>query len=584
MQIPILSLITWLPTASALIVSVLPNDYRRVFKSITLITLLLQGLCIIWIIGHIKTSIDTEGQTCLHNLQFIERVNWIRFPLGNSGILSINYFLGVDGLNISLLGLAIIVLSIGAIASWSIHKYVKAYFILYLLLNTLIIGSLLAMDFLLFYIFFEITLIPIYFFIGFWGDKRGPYAATKFFLYTLIGTIMLLVVIIGLSFSTYDPVDTGIQAQILQQESVDPDQMTKRVQKMVQANQIAPENIVHTLDISLMADKANFIPNTSFHIEYDKLVGGHCLRLIGFILLLLGFLIKLAIVPLHSWLPDAHVQAPTPISILLGGILLKIGAYGILRTAYTIFPEGAIQYASWIGIIGIFSTFYIAFNALAAQDLKKMIAYSSIAHMSLFLIGIGSLTAEGMQGALYNLVSHGLIISLLFLVAEILYSRTKDRTINNYSGLASCMPNYTIISLITFAAAIGVPGFSGFIAELLILLGAFRSPFYQNSVSIWIGILAVVGILLNTIYYIWTIQRIFGGKFCMKFSGLQTYLTDINIQEKSLMIALTGLIVILGVYPNLLLNLTIDAVTHLVSTIYKEGSSNLQHLLMSSIK
>lgn len=581
MQIPILSILTWLPICSAGVIMLIPDYKKKLYKPILLLTIFLQSICFIYIIHQIYL-VQTLGPINhnLTSLYFVERLNWMRLPLGNFGSLSVDYFLGVDGLNITLLGLAIVVLYIGAFASWSIKKYVKGYVVLYLLLNTLIIGSLVALDFLLFYIFLELTLLPLYFLIGMWGDKKAPYAATKFFLYTLLGTIFMLVVVIGLGLSTYDPITTGIQAKVLQKPIYHNSSLEDLalIQEMVHNNQIPSRDIVHTFNLLLMSNPKNFVPYTSFSPMANKMLGSYSIRLLGFIFLVIGFFIKLAIVPLHSWLPDAHVQAPTSVSIILAGISLKLGGYGLLRTAYSIFPEGAIHYGFWIGIIGIISGIYAALNALAMQDLKKMIAYSSIAHMGFFLVGIGSLTHEGMQGALYQLVSHGLIASALFLVVEVLYRRTQDRTIENYSGLASHMPYYTTISLIIFAAALGIPGFSTFIGELLILLGAFRSSIYSKILGITVGILGGVSIFLNTTYYVWTIQRMFGGKFSLRFPAWETTLKEITTKEGLLLILIIVTVLLLGICPNLLLNLTNNATNQLIDFIYKIGKENLQLL------
>lgn len=581
MQIPILSILTWLPMCSAGVIMIIPNYKTNLYKLILLLTIFLQSICFIYIIHQIYLAQALEAVNhSLTTLYFVERFNWMRLPLGNSGSISVDYFLGVDGLNITLLGLAIVVLYIGAFASWSIKKYIKGYVVLYLLLNTLIIGSLIALDFLLFYIFLELTLIPLYFLIGMWGDKKAPYAATKFFLYTLLGTIFMLVVVIGLGLSTYDPITTGIQAKVLQEPTYHNNSLENiaLIQEMVHNNQIPSRDIVHTFNLLLMSNPKNFIPYTNFSPMANKMLGRYSIRLLGFIFLVIGFFIKLAIVPLHSWLPDAHVQAPTSVSIVLAGISLKLGGYGLLRTAYSIFPEGSIHYGFWIGIIGIISGIYAALNALTMQDLKKMIAYSSIAHMGFFLVGIGSLTHEGMQGALYQLVSHGLIASALFLVVEVLYVRTQDRTIENYSGLASRMPYYTTISLIIFAAALGIPGFSTFIGELVILLGAFRSSIYSKILGITVGILGGVSIFLNTTYYVWTIQRMFGGKFSLRFPACETTLKDMTTKEGLLLILVIATVFLLGICPNLLLNLTNNATNQLIDFIYKIGKENLQLL------
>lgn len=555
MHLPILSILIWLPLVSAFVASFIPSRKKNTFRIITLTTLMLQGIGIVWIFTHLHAATASEDyKTLTGNLYFVEKLPWISFPLGKLGILSIQYFLGIDSFNIGLVVLSWLVIGIGAIASGSIKKYVKAYFILYLILNTLILGSLVALDLLLFYIFLEITLVPIYFFIALWGGTNGPQAATKFFLYTLLGTLCMLVVIIGLGLSAYDPMATGIPPQ-----------------------QIAPQDIVHTFDMTLLTGAQNFIPGSAFHLDSHQLIGGYPIRLMSFVLLVCGFLIKLAAVPFHSWLPAAHVQAPTPISIILAGIMLKLGGYGLLRT-YSIFPEGALHYGWWIGLIGIISIIYAALNALSMQDLKKMVAYSSIAHMGFFLLGISSLTAEGMQGALYQLISHGLITSLLFLIVGALDKRTHDRTITHYSGLATHMPYYTTFTLLAFAAAMGIPGFSSFIAELLILLGVFQSS-TQQALPLWMGIIGSIGILLNATYYVWTIQRVFGGKFSVQSPELETRLQDLSKREMAFLLTVLLLIVGLGIFPNLFLNFTQGALANLVDSLGQPGHGNLQRVL-----
>lgn len=581
MQIPILSILIWLPLASAFVASLIPSRQQNAFRIITLATLILQGMGIVWMLMHyVPTAAGTAHATITGNLYFVERAPWISFSLGKLGILSIQYFLGVDSLNIGLIVLAWLVILIGAVASWNITKYVKAYFILYLSLNTLILGSLVALDLLLFYIFFEMTLIPIYFFIALWGDTKGPEAATKFFLYTLLGTLCILVVVISLGLSAYDPAATGIHAGLI--ESSNTHSFTANsielVQQSILHQQIAPEQVVHTFDMTLLAKGQYFMPGSSLHLDNHQLLGGYPVRLLGFLLLVGGMLIKLAAVPFHSWLPTAHVQAPTPISIILAGIMLKVGGYGILRS-YSIFPEGAIHYGWWIGLIGIVSIIYAALNALAIQDLKKMVAYSSIAHMGFFLLGISSLTAEGMQGALYQLISHGLIASLLFLIVDVLDQRTQDRTITHYSGLATRMPYYTTFTLLAFAAAMGIPGFSSFIAELMILLGVFQSSSRQQILPLWMGIVGSIGILLNATYYVWAIQRMFGGGFSVQSPKAKPKLHDLRASEMIFLLTVLLLIIGLGIFPNLLLYFTQDGLANFVGNLVQLGHANLQRVL-----
>ena len=562
MNIPLLSLIIWLPIGSLLILLFIPQGLRKTYPIIALVTTILQGIGVLFILKKFTASLG---------FQLIEELVWMRLPLGNLGTLSIKYAVGVDGMNIGLLGLVVFILMIAVIASWPVNKYTQGYFALFLLLDTLIIGSFVAIDFLLFYLFFEATLIPIYFFIGLWGGRQRAQAATKFFLYTLLGTICILVVLIGLGLSVYSPLETGIQAGILDIGDTITSEQLASIQHMVQNHQIALKDMVHALDLRLMHEAHNFIPGSMLGLEAGQCLWGQPIRLLAFVGLLVGFLIKLAAVPLHSWLPEAHVEAPTPISIILSAILLKIGGYGILRTAYSIFPEGALYYSFWIAVLGVVSIGYAALNALAMQDLKRMIAYASIAHMGYFLLGIASLTHAGIHGALYQLISHGLVTALLFLVISVLDDRTNNRNLENYSGLALIMPDYTAITMIAFLAALGLPGFSGFIAELLILLGALQATTFTP----WIVLVGAIGIFLNAIYFIWTLQRVFWGKFSLRFPAWQVLLKDLSIREYSMFIPLIASILLLGIFPDLLLNLCKDAVSQLVTNIHTIGKEHL---------
>lgn len=559
MYVPLLSFIIWLPIGSLFFLLLLPSTQQHIFKYITLCTTLLQGLGIGLVLTHGLANTP------------IEHLTWMRLDLGSLGTLSIDYLVGIDGLNIGLIMLSALILTMGVIASWNIQKYSKAYFALYLLLDTLIMGSFLALDFLLFYIFFEVALLPIYFFISIWGGPQRTQAATKFLLYTLLGTVMILVVLIGLGLSVYDPWATGLNIGLLTPEETPTIEQIKTVQTLVQAYAIPARDIVHSLNLVLMTDAQNFIPGSIFGLLGGQFVGGQAARLLAFLGLVISFLIKLAVVPFHSWLPDAHVEAPTPISVILAAIMLKIGGYGLMRTAYSIFPEGAIYYAFGIGALGVCTIIYASMNALAMQDLKRMVAYASVAHMGFVLLGLASATQAGVHGALFQMISHGLIVALLFGIVGVLQSRTQDRSIENYSGLISKMPYYSIITMVSFFAALGLPGFSGFIAELLILIGVFQASFLPK----WMGIAGVIGILLNATYLVWTIQRVFLGSLYLHYPSWLAVLKDLHTREYILFIPLLLLIFLLGVYPQLLLSIIADSTTLLVTRIHSVGRENL---------
>ncbi|MEM9416738.1 MAG: NADH-quinone oxidoreductase subunit M [Bacteroidota bacterium] len=560
---PLLSFIIWLPIGSLALLLLLPAHRQSAFRYIALGTTLLQGLGVGLVVAHGLPNTP------------VEQCAWLQLEMGSLGRLSVDYLVGIDGLNIGLVLLAVVVLTIGVIASWNIQQYTKAYFALYLLMDTLIMGSFLAWDFLLFYVFFEASLLPIYFFIGIWGGPRRQQAATQFFLYTLVGTVMILVVLIALSRAVYDPVATGVQVGLLTPGELPSLTQIEAIQNLVQGCEIATSDIVRSLDLRLMTDTRNFLPGSGLGLMDGALVGGQAARLVAFLALVIGFLIKLAAVPFHTWLPEAHVEAPTPISMVLAALLLKIGSYGLLRTAYSIFPEGAIYYGFSMGVLGVGAIVYAALNALAMQDLKRMVAYASIAHMGFVLLGLASLTLEGLLGALYQMVSHGLIAALLFGLVGVLQDRTQDRLIENYRGLATPMPYYTTIAIVSFFAALGMPGFSSFVAELLVLWGAFQTV----SLPKWMGIVGAVGILLNAVYFVWTIQRLFLGSFSLRYPDYQPTMQDLKTREYILFIPLLLLVLLLGICPQVLLGLITESAHQLVTRIHTIGRANLEAIL-----
>jgi NADH-quinone oxidoreductase subunit M len=514
MQQYLLTCLLLTPLIAAFAALLIPAGFSRIFRVLTLAASMVQIFFLSQLIRHFDPS--------LKQFQMVEQASWIWLDLGTWGVLKSEYLLGVDGLSFPLVILTVVVMSIAAVSSWTIEKNVKGYFILFLILNAAIIGSFTALDFLLFYLFFEFMLLPMFFLIGIWGGVRREYASIKFFLYTLLGSILILIVLIGLYISVNDPAASG--------------------------------KIVHTFNLLHMRDPANFISNSVFDPNNPWLIGSTSARYWGFLLLFIGFAIKLPAVPLHTWLPDAHVEAPTPVSVVLAALLLKIGGYGLLRIAYPIFPEAALYFSWLVALFGVVAIVYGALTAMASKDLKRLIAYSSVSHMGFVLLGLASLTIEGVTGAVYQMVSHGIITAMLFLLAGVLYDRTHDRMIENYSGLSSKMPAYFTIVLVAFFASMGLPGFSGFIAEVMVFLGAFHSNTVNGLLHESFAIVATLGLVAGAAYYLWALQRMFFGPFYLKGPAEGKTLTDLTLREYLMLVPLCIAALAFGIFPQILLD------------------------------
>lgn len=530
----LLSALIFTPVAAALLAIFIPGTSKSIFRFLTIAISIIQLGLLVFVIA------ETKGDS-FSSLQLAEKITWFSLDLGSWGILRAEYFVGMDGLSFTMVTLTVLVMSIAGISSWAIDKHVKGYFILLWILNGAIVGTFVALDFLLFYLFFEFMLLPMYFLIGIWGGAKREYASIKFLLYTLLGSILILIVLIALYISVRDP--------------------------------DMPDQLVHTFNMLHMTDALNYIPGSILSPEQQWIIGPQTARWWAFLFVFVGFAIKLPAVPLHTWLPDAHVEAPTPISVILAALLLKVGAYGLLRIAYPIFPDVATTLSWLVALVGVISIIYGALNALASKDLKRLIAYSSVSHMGFVLLGLASVTTEGVSGAVYQMFSHGIISAVLFLIAGVLYDRTGDRTINNYSGLSSKMPIYFTVVLIGFFASLGLPGFSGFIAEIMIFLGAFRSFSANGLIHESFAIIATLGLILGAAYYLWTLQRMFFGPFYVKSEIKSTRLVDLDKREYSMFLPLILLTFLFGIFPQILLDYINPFAQHFTESVLQAARS-----------
>lgn len=425
--------------------------------------------------------------------------------------------------------LTAIISFIAAISSWNINKSIKGYFALFLLLDTGMMGVFVALDFFLFYVFWELMLLPMYFLIGIWGGPRKEYAAIKFFIYTLFGSIFILLVMIGLYFSATETLTDGTKV------------FTFNILQLMNSGNYTTDGILSPLN------PYNF-------------------RFIAYIALFVGFAIKIPMFPFHTWLPDAHVEAPTPISVILAGVLLKMGTYGILRISYPVFPDITVQLMWWIALFGMINIIYGAMVALAQKDFKKLIAYSSVSHMGYVLLGMASLSSAGVSGAVLQMFNHGTITAMLFLIVGVVYDRAHTRGLYDFGGLATQMPVYTGFVTVAFFAAIGLPGLSGFISEALVFVGAFG----VSSIRI-LTIISTLGILLGAGYMLWTMQRVFFGPLNEKWTSLK----DIDSREYAMFVPLTIIIIFLGVYPSAMLDIMNTSVNSLVNFLFNNAELTL---------
>ncbi|PZO76764.1 MAG: NADH-quinone oxidoreductase subunit M [Mesorhizobium amorphae] len=484
---PILSLLTYLPLVGALLILFVRDEGeagRRNIRMITLITTVFVFLLstLLWI------GFDTNEP----GFQFVEQAAWL-----DSGI---SYHMGVDGISMLFVILTTFLMPLCVLASWqSVEKRVKEYMIAFLILETLMIGVFCALDVVLFYVFFEAGLIPMFIIIGVWGGKRRVYASFKFFLYTLLGSVLMLL---------------AIMAMYWQAGTTD-----------------IPTLLAHPFPAQMQ---------TWLWLAFFA-----------------SFAVKMPMWPVHTWLPDAHVEAPTAGSVILAGILLKMGGYGFLRFSLPMFPLASEFFAPFVFTLSVVAIIYTSLVALMQEDIKKLIAYSSVAHMGFVTMGIFALNSEGIQGALFLMLSHGLIASALFLCVGVIYDRLHTREIAAYGGLVNNMPKYAVAFLIFTMANVGLPGTSGFVGEFLTLMGAFRA-------NTWVAFFATTGIVLSAAYALWLYRKvIFGALTKDSLKGL----LDLSPREKVVIYPLVALVIFFGVYPAPVFDVTTASVNALLQDV-----------------
>ena len=433
------------------------------------------------------------------------------------GSINVYYRTGVDGLSLPLVVLTTALSVLVVLSAWSIEKSVNAFMALYLMLLSGMLGVFLSLDMFLFYVFFEISLLPMYFLIGVWGGPRKEYAAIKFFLYTLAGSICLLIVMLGLYFFTPD------------------------------AN--AGRNTWDMIQIQQSPAIAALFEAGGPHWVFAQW---------AFWLTLVAFLIKLPGVPFHTWLPDAHVEAPTPISMILAGVLLKMGGYALMRITYPFFPDAAELFWSCVASLGVIAILYGALCAMAQTDWKKLVAYSSVSHMGYVTLGLAVLTRTGFDGAYYQMIAHGITSAMMFFLVGVVYERAHHREINRFGGLWLKWPGYGGWSLLGFFAGMGLPGLCGFIGEVMVLLGTFEAAAtgmvgdQDTAVVYTLGILAASGVVLTAGYILWMFQRVYMGKEQPAYGEY----APVNAREYAIMAVLGVAAVVFGVAPVLIFNVT----------------------------
>ncbi|MEX0370888.1 MAG: NADH-quinone oxidoreductase subunit M [Tateyamaria sp.] len=492
----ILSIVTFMPALAALILAIFlrgeDEAAQRNAKWVAIATTSITFLASLFILFEFDPN-DT-------GFQFVEEGTWI---------MGLTYKMGVDGISVLFVMLTTFMMPLVIAASWSVTDRVKEYMIAFLLLETLMLGVFMALDLVLFYLFFEAGLIPMFLIIGIWGGANRIYASFKFFLYTFLGSVLMLVAMVGMYA---DAGTTDIEALLNHQFGTE-----------------------------------------SFSLLGIQIVGG--MQTILFLAFFASFAVKMPMWPVHTWLPDAHVQAPTAGSVVLAAILLKLGGYGFIRFSIGMFPVGSEVMAPLVLWMSAIAIVYTSLVALVQEDMKKLIAYSSVAHMGFVTMGIFAANQQGLDGAIFQMLSHGFISGALFLCVGVIYDRMHTREIDAYGGLVNRMPAYALIFMLFTMANVGLPGTSGFVGEFLTLMAVFQ-------VNTWVAAVATTGVIFSAAYALWLYRRVVMGDLIKE--SLKS-ITDMSRRERAIFAPLVVMTILLGVYPALILDIIGPSVAALVT-------------------